>query len=120
MTVDLLQEMLSYIDKHIKEKVSVEKLASKAGFSQYYFCRAFHSNVGYSVMEYVRNRRLAFAAAEFSSGRRITDISTDYGFKTYSGFSKAFRRYFGCSPENFRKQTLYEVTNPPNLRTMKQ
>ena len=100
--IEILQEMLSYIDTHIREKLSVEKLAARAGFSPYHFCRVFQWEVGYSIMEYVRNRRLAYAAAELSTGRRIVDIAVDYGFETHSGFSKAFRRYFGCPPEVYR------------------
>jgi len=36
--IDILQEMLCYIDENIKEKLSVEKLAAHAGFSPYHFC----------------------------------------------------------------------------------
>jgi len=51
--VEILQEMLRYIDTHIREKLSVKKLAARAGFSQYHFCRVFQWGVGYSIMEYV-------------------------------------------------------------------
>jgi len=86
--IDILQEMLRYIGGNIKEKLNIEKLAGQAGFSPYHFCRIFQWDVGYSNMEYVRNRRLAFAASELSFGRRIIDIAIDYGFETHSGFSK--------------------------------
>ncbi|MDR2717716.1 MAG: AraC family transcriptional regulator, partial [Treponema sp.] len=96
--ISILQEMLRYIDIHIKEKMSVEKLVERAGFSPYYFYQIFQRGVGSSIMEYVRNRRLVYAASELNSGRKIIDIAIDYGFETHSGFSKAFRRYFGCPP----------------------
>jgi AraC family transcriptional regulator len=94
--------MLQYIDDHIKEKLSVEKLAARAGFSPYHFCRVFQWEVGVSLMEYVRNRKLNFAASELNSEFRIIDIAIEYGFERHSGFSKAFRRYFGCTPELYR------------------
>jgi AraC family transcriptional regulator len=118
--IDILQEMLRYIDANIKEKLSVEKLAARAGFSPYHFCRVFQWEIGYSIMEYVRNRRLAFAASEFNSGRRITDIAIDYGFETYSGFTRAFRRYFSCSPEVYRMHASYDVPKLPVLEKIKQ
>ena len=108
--------MLRYIDTQIKEKLSVEKLAARAGFSPYHFCRVFQWGVGYSIMEYVRNRRLAYAASELASGRRIVDIAVDYGFETHSGFSKAFRRYFGCSPEKYRTHASFDVPKLPVLK----
>ncbi|MDR2941750.1 MAG: helix-turn-helix domain-containing protein [Treponema sp.] len=97
--IDILQEMLRYVDTHIKEELNVEKLAARAGFSPYHFCRIFQWGVGYSPMEYVRNRRLAFAASALNSGRKIIDIAVDYGFEThytfgvYESVSPLFRQF---------------------------
>jgi AraC family transcriptional regulator len=113
--IDILQEILLYIDLHIKEEMNVEKLAERAGFSPYYFCRMFQCGVGSSIMEYVRNRRLAYAASELNSGRKILSIAIDYGFETHSGFSKSFRRYFGCSPEIYRAYAIFDVPKIPDL-----
>lgn len=113
--IAVLQEMLQYIDFHIKDNMNVEILAERAGFSPYYFCRMFQSAVGTSIMEYVRNRRLTYAASELSSGRKLLDIAIDYGFETHSGFSKAFRRFFGSSPEIFRSYASYNVPEIPDL-----
>ena len=115
-----MQEILRYIDTHIKEKLSVERLAARAGFSPYHFCRVFQWDVGYPIMEYVSNRRLAFAAAELKSERRIIDIAVEYGFETHSGFSKAFRRHFGCSPEIYRIHASFDVPKLPILTKTKQ
>ncbi|WP_461255102.1 AraC family transcriptional regulator [Treponema sp. R80B11-R83G3] len=113
--IDILQEMLRYIDIHIKEEMNVEKLAERAGFSPYYFCRIFQCGVGTSIMEYVRNRRLAYAASELNSGRKILNIAVEYGFETHSGFSKAFRRYFGCPPEIYRAYATFDVPKISDL-----
>jgi AraC family transcriptional regulator len=105
----LVQEILEYIDEHIGENLNAGMLAARAGFSEYHFCRVFRWCVGYSLMEYVRNRRLAFAASELSSGRKIIDIAMEYGFDTHSGFSKAFKRRFGSAPETFRRHAHYKT-----------
>jgi AraC family transcriptional regulator len=112
--------MLQYIDAHIKERMNVENLAERAGFSPYYFCRMFQYGVGSSIMEYVRNRRLTYAACELGSGRRIVDIAVDYGFETHSGFSKAFRRYFGCPPEIYRAVASFNIPKLPVLKEIDQ
>jgi len=70
-------------------------------------------------MEYVRNRRLAFAAAELSKNRKVIDIAMDYGFETHSGFTKAFKRYFGCPPEIYRRRAHYKVPARISLAQMK-
>jgi AraC-like DNA-binding protein len=76
--IEILQEMLRYIDTHIREKLNVEKLAARAGFSPYHFCRVFQWEVGYSIMEYVRNRRkkdlsLIIAKSRYDEALRSLD-----------------------------------------------
>ena len=118
--IDILQEILRWIDTHIKEKLSVKKLAQKAGFSPYHFCRIFQWNIGYSIMEYVRLRRLVFAASELKSGRLIIDIAVEYGYETHTGFLKAFKRYFGSTPEKYRLHASFDVPKLPILKKSKQ
>ena len=118
--IDILQEMLRYIDDKIKEKLSVEKLAARAGFSPFHFCRIFQWETGYSIMEYVRLRRLAFAASELSSTKKIIDIAVDYGYETHTGFTKAFKRHFGCTPEKCRLYATFDVPKLPVLEKTKQ
>ena len=118
--IDILQEILRYIDAHIKEKLSVKKLALRAGFSPYHFCRIFQWNIGYSIMEYVRLRRLVFAASELKSGKYIIDIAVEYGYETHTGFLKAFKRYFGSTPEKYRLHASFDVPKLPILKKSKQ
>src|SRR4051794_34736340 len=97
-----IQDSIDYAEEHLQDYLSIEQLASIAGFSPYHYYRVFHVYVGMPVMEYVRRRRLAHAAAELAHGRRIIDIALDYGFDTHNGFAKAFRKIYGCPPENYR------------------
>ena len=115
-----LQRVLEHIDAHLGGALTAEALAAVAGFSTYHFCRVFAWRVGYPVMEYVRTRRLAFAAAELSTDRRILDIALDHGFETHSGFSKAFRRRFGCTPERYRLRAHCNPPLSPSLQKMEQ
>lgn len=116
--VEILQSVLLYIDEHLKEKLDADCLARRAGFSTYHFCRVFRFGVGYSPMEYVRRRRLMFAAAELSGGRKIIDLAMEYGFETHSGFGRAFRRHFGCSPERYAIHARAKRPELPSLARM--
>ena len=97
-----IQASLDYIEDHLKDDLTAETLARIAGFSPYHYYRVFQAYVGKPVMEYIRCRRLAYAVVELAQGRRILDIALDYGFETHNGFSKAFRKVYGCSPERYR------------------
>ena len=117
-TIERMQEVLRAIDDRLTEGLNAETLARIAGFSTYHFCRMFQWHVGYSVMEYVRLRRLAFAASELSSGRKLIDIAMEFGFETHSGFSKAFKRHYGVSPERFRLHAQQSKPPLPDLLRM--
>lgn len=116
--IDVIQKVLRYVDEHIEDELNSGILANIAGFSTYHFCRIFQWNTGYSVMGYVRMRRLAFAVFDLSSGRKIVDIAADYGFETHSGFSKAFKRHYGVSPEMYRVHAGLDKPPQPNLLRM--
>lgn len=103
-----------YIDQHLKEPLSVETLAAMAGFSPYYFCRLFSLYMGLPVMEYVRRRRLTYAAVEICDGKRILDVAMDYGFESHNGFTKAFRKLYGYSPDEYRRRVSPHRPIAPN------
>ncbi len=116
----LMMRVLVYVDSNLSEDLSSERLAAVAGFSHYHFCRVFLWHVGYPVMEYVRRRRLAFAASALHKSQKIIDVAMAYGFETHSGFSKAFRRYYGCTPEAYRIRGIFSTPLFPSLRQIDQ
>ena len=113
-TRQIIQASAEYIDAHLKEPLSVEHLAAMAGFSVYYYCRLFSLYMDMPVMEYVRRRRLAYGAAEICAGRRILDVAMDYGFESHAGFSKAFRKVYGYSPDEYRRRVSPHRPIAPN------
>jgi len=108
--LDQVQLSLDYIEDHITEPLCVQELAALVGFSPYHYYRVFGAYVGMPVMEYVRRRRLAHAAAALAGHGRILDIALDYGFQTHAGFTKAFLKTYGLPPERYR---LHASGRPP-------
>lgn len=116
---EMLQTTLEYIDAHIQDEITLEDLAAMNGFSPTHFSHVFRYGTGYAVMQYLRLRRLLFAASELKSGRRIIDIAMDYGFETHSGFTKAFKRHFRCAPEAYARHATLKAPRLPDLNHMK-
>ena len=115
---EVFQRVLQWIDDNISNELTADVIADAAGYSTYHFCRIFQWNVGYSVMEYVRQRRLALAVAELATDRKLIEIAMDFGYKTHSGFSKAFKRHYGMSPETYRIHATAEKPPLPDISRM--
>jgi len=111
---EILAGSIAYIEQHLREELTVELLADMAGFSPYYFCRLFTLHAGMPVMEYIRRRRLAFAASDICAGKRILDVAFDYGFESHAGFAKAFRKVYGYSPDTYRRRVGPHRPAAPN------
>ena len=67
------------------------------------------------VMQYITRRKLLHAIYEIGCGNKIIDTALDYGFYTYAGFYKAFKREFGYSPRQFLKNNRLSKPYKINL-----
>jgi AraC family transcriptional regulator len=98
-----LQDAVDFIEHNITENLTCSEIAKHACMSTFHFQRLFSILCGYTVGEYIRNRRLSLAALEIqSSENSITDIAFQYGYDTPEGFTRAFHRYFGITPSAAR------------------
>ena len=53
-----IKKACDYIGTHLEENISIQKLAAKMGYSDYYFSTKFKKETGVSFREYVRNKRI--------------------------------------------------------------
>ena len=110
----IIQETQDYIAQNLFEPLSAEALAGRVGFSHYYFCKLFSFYTGMPVMEYIRRARLAHAAHEICAGKRILDVAVECGFESHGGFSKAFKKVYSYSPEEYRRRVGNHRPPAPN------
>ena len=98
-----IQQVLRYISSHLTEELSVERLSEEVFLSRYYLMRKFKEATGYSLHQYIQNKRLLLARDLLRTDMAVTRISTETGFHDYSTFSRAFHAHFHCSPKDWRK-----------------
>lgn len=96
-----IQSILDYIEDNLKAEINTAELCDMAGYSYVHFCRLFSFYVGLSLGEYITRRRMIHTVYDMSRGTTKVDIALSYGFETYAGFYKAFKREFNCSPSEF-------------------
>ena len=104
---DKLKDLLNYIDSHYAGPMTVKDASMRVGFSDQYFCRYFKHATGMSFTEYLNDLRLRRAAKEIElTSRAISDISYDHGFENAGYFFKSFKKKFGITPMQYRKNHL--------------
>ena len=99
--IDIIQKSIDYIEANLKNELNAEVLAKRAAFSVFYYYRVFQSMTGLPVMQYIQKRKLLHAIYEMEMGRPMFIVEADYGYETHSGFYKAFKKEFGCSPTKY-------------------
>jgi AraC-like DNA-binding protein len=98
-----IQTALNYIEINLCEKLSLEEIANAVGYSKFYFHRAFQSETGESVYEYIRKRRLAKAASLLlSTDVPILDIALTFCFESQEAFTRAFKSVYQMPPGRYR------------------
>ena len=105
--MESLQNAINYIEAHLLEDdlISAEKISGQIFSSECNFRTLFRVITGYSLGEYIRNRRLSLAGEEIiNSGQTILEIALKYGYETPESFTKAFTRFHGVSPSVVRNQ----------------
>jgi AraC-like DNA-binding protein len=101
-----LGELLSYLDQHYCEPVSIEQMLKIAGMSQSTLMRAFHRVFQRSPVDYLIRLRVQKATELLMDGElRIGDIALACGFNDSNYFTRQFRRVTGRSPRAFRKDS---------------
>lgn len=112
-----MEKSIRFIEDNIKSDLSAEMISEHVGYSVHHFNRIFFACYGITVMDYVRRRRLSLGAHALLQGMKVVDAALLYGFDTASGFSKAFRRYYNCSPSQYidflKLERIYEGKDNP-------
>ncbi len=102
--IEGISEAINYIESNITEELAVEDIAKQASVSPFYFQKGFAMLCGFTVGEYIRQRRLAIAGSELvSTDEKIIDIALKYGYDSPDSFTKAFTRFHGVTPTAVRK-----------------
>ena len=98
-----LQKAIDYIEDNLTETIDYETVAAQSFSSSYHFQRVFSILCGFTIGEYIRNRRLSLAGAELAvSDAKVIDIALKYGYESPDSFAKAFQKFHGILPSQAR------------------
>jgi AraC family transcriptional regulator len=110
--------LLTFIDDHLAETLSIQQLCPIAHFSPFHFHRQFSAHFGINLASYIKLVRFKQAAylLAFRKNIPITEIGLAVGFSHAEVFSRAFKSWSGLSPSAFRKQPPWEFIHAINTQ----
>jgi AraC family transcriptional regulator len=116
--INAVQRMQSYIESHLNEPITLHMLADAAGYSPWHSAKIFKALMGKSPFEYIRAVRLSRAAARLRDEEvKIIDVAFDFVFDSHEGFTRAFSKQFGFTPQRFsQKKPPIKMFFPSNIR----
>jgi len=92
------KRVLDYINEHITESLSLEKLSQHFFVSKSCFCKHFKQYTGTTFSHYVTLKRVIIARELMRKGMSAADASEKCGFKEYTTFYKAHQRFYHYQP----------------------
>ncbi len=117
--VEMLMEVLDYIENNIAGDITVEDVANHSYVSISSLQKTFKYVFHMSVKEYLLRRRFTCAAKEIlSTNKSILEIALKYGYSSHESFTRGFKKVWGVTPNEYRKHRhFYGHTPKLSIRT---
>ena len=101
-----LKEVLDYLHANFNSPISNAQIASKFGYHPNYLSNLFVKITGKSMHQYLISLRLARAAELLETGKLpVAQVAVTCGFENSSKFSAMFKKEFGRTPTQYRKNS---------------
>lgn len=108
-----MADSINYIEDHLTEELRIEDIAAVACMSKFHFQRLFGMLTGFTVSEYIRNRRITAAVQELiHTNAKVIDVAMKYQYDSPESFTKAFQRIHGLSPSAAKKNSQFLKAYP--------
>lgn len=107
-----IDRILNYINHYYCEPLSLTDVAAHFQVSETYLSRYFKKKTGQNFINYLNEVRIENAALELrGTDASITNIAMDSGFSTPSVLNRYFKKKYGITPSEYRKQIEESVKN---------
>jgi len=96
-------ELLTFINEHYNEKISLDGLGKRFGLSPGYICNLFSKHLNSTLTCYITDIRMKKAVEAMCAGySSLKKVAIDCGYSDYYYFSKVFKDYYGVAPSQYQ------------------
>jgi len=107
LAMERIRDVITYVEEHFKEPISLDEIAHLLGLGKEYFCRFFKRNMGMTFLGYLTEIRLVHAYGDLlNTNDPVSQIIEANGFTSQKLFNSAFKALYGCTPSSVRKGNL--------------
>ena len=100
----LTEEIDRFIDEHISEEITVQRLCEEFSISRTSLYEQLRISLGGGIASHIRHKRLEYAKKLIkSSEMTISEIADKVGYDDYNYFLRSFKKEFGISPKKLMK-----------------
>ena len=109
-SLEKMKLILKYLENHYMERITIADISAEVGLSQSHFMKYFKNTMGTSFIEYLNEYRLTMASRLLiSSESSILAIAEEVGYENLSYFNRTFKKRFGMTPRDYRKQSTKQL-----------
>ncbi len=109
----MIKKIVDYIEAHLNEDLSLDKIAKDLSYSKFYIARTFAQKTGVTVYKYIQGRRLTLAAQKLVETKKpVIEIAFEAHYNSQQAFTLAFSRLYLCTPQKYRKTGTFCPKQP--------
>ncbi len=100
---DNISQIIHYINQNLDSELTLDAIATSFHCSKYHLIREFKKYTGYTIHQYIQQKRLIVARSLLKTGMQVGDVCGRCGFEDYSNFIRLFKKTFGMPPKKYAK-----------------
>ncbi|UTH13877.1 helix-turn-helix domain-containing protein [Macrococcus equipercicus] len=99
-----INRIIEIVEQNLLENFSLNEYARLTGYSKFHLIRSFKAATGYTLYEYIAQRRIALAAEYLLySDITLIDLAITLNFQSQEAFTRRFKEIYGMPPGKYRR-----------------